>query len=85
MLANVVLEAGQHECFYTEFALPSWSVMSAILVSSGEIPTDELGVPFRIDGIPPIFSDLLESYHLEDVEREPSGSMFLVVHYCRQY
>lgn len=52
MLANVMLKAGQYGCFCAEFGMPVPPIMSAELISSGEIPTDEHGVSFRIDDIP---------------------------------
>ena len=52
MLINVMLKAGQHGCFRTEFGMPIRSIMSAELVSSSDFPRDEHGVSFRIDDIP---------------------------------
>ena len=42
------------------------SIMSAELGSSGEIHTDEHGVPFRIDDIPQSLVVLLELYYFGD-------------------
>lgn len=61
-----MLKAGQHRCFCTAFGMSVPSIMSAELGSSGEIHTDEHGVPFRIDDIPQSLVVLLELYYFGD-------------------